>query len=50
VRPASGEEDAFPRLYLERFLSNIYDELSLEDVEKFVLTRVHMRRRFTPGR
>jgi hypothetical protein len=50
MRLVSSEKDAFPRFYLESFLSYIYVELSWEDVEEFVLTRMHMRRRFSSGR
>ena len=49
VRLEFGEKDAFPRFHLESFLSYIHVELSFENVEEFVLARVHMRRRFASG-
>src|SRR5258708_1996775 len=49
VRLEFGEKDAFPCIHLESFLCYIHVELSFENVEEFVLTRVHMRRRFISG-
>jgi hypothetical protein len=49
VRPQSREEDAFPRLYVESFLSDVHVELSFQDVEEFVFSRMLMRRRFSSG-
>ena len=49
MRLESGEKDAFPRFQLESFVSYIHVELSFENVEEFVLTRVHMWRRFASG-
>jgi len=47
MRLKSGEKDAFPCLALENFFSHIDVELSLKNVEELVLTRMHMRRRFS---
>jgi hypothetical protein len=38
MRLESGEKDAFACLAVEDFFSYIYVELSLENVEEFVLT------------
>jgi hypothetical protein len=47
MRLESGEKDAFPCLPVEKFFSYVHVELSFENVEELVLTRMHMRRRFS---
>src|SRR5215469_10809855 len=47
MRLESGEKDALLRFPVENFFSDIHIELPLENVEKLVLTRVHMRRRLS---
>jgi hypothetical protein len=44
MRLKSGEKDTFPCFSIENFLSYIHIELSFENVEELVLTRVHVRR------
>ena len=43
MRFESGEKDAFPCFCVENLLSYINVELSFENVEELLLTRVHMR-------
>jgi|SRR6516162_8732320 len=47
MRLESGEKDAVPCLAVEDFFSYIHVELSFENVEELVLTRMHMRRRLS---
>jgi hypothetical protein len=49
VRLEFGEKDAFSRFHLESFLSGIHVEFSVENVEEFVLSGVHVRRGFISG-
>jgi len=49
VRLEFGEKDAFARFYLESLLSYIHVELSIEKIEEFVLSGVHVRRWFVSG-
>src|SRR5215831_19630319 len=45
-----GHKHAFPSFYIESSFSYINVEFSFEDIEEFVLARVHVRGRFSSGR
>jgi len=47
MRLESREKDAFTSFPVEDFFSYIHIELSFENVEELVLTRMHMRRRLS---
>jgi hypothetical protein len=49
MRLESGEKNAVPYLSVENAFSYIHIELSIENVEELVLTRMHMRRRLSSG-